>query len=78
MTSYESASKSPIEKAIELFDAKYAKDYPEDEIYEVYDLLQQEHKAAAFTVMADSQTASRQAGFDTSSRKLEDEGGLDI
>jgi hypothetical protein len=42
-----------------LFDAKYTKDYPEDEIHEVYDLLQQEHKAAAFAVMADS----RQAGW---------------
>ena len=30
MTSYESASKSPIER-IELFDAKYAEDYPDDE-----------------------------------------------
>ena len=31
MTRYESASKSPIEKVIELFDAKYAEDYPDDE-----------------------------------------------
>jgi hypothetical protein len=59
MTSYESASKSPIEKAIELFDVKYAKECLGDEIYEVYDLLQQEHKATAFAVIADA----RQAGW---------------
>ena len=59
MTSYESASKGPIEKAIELFDTKYSEEYPGDDIYEVYDLLQQEHKAAAFAVISDA----RQAGW---------------
>jgi hypothetical protein len=49
----------PHQKAIELFDAKYAKEYPGDDIYKVYDLLQQEHKAATFAVMAEA----RQAGW---------------
>jgi hypothetical protein len=59
LSDYKTASKSPLEKAIELFDAKYAKEYPGDDIYKVYDLLQQEHKTATFAVMAEA----RQAGW---------------
>ena len=57
MASYESASKCPIEKAIELFDSKYANEYSEDDVFKVYDLLQQKEKATAFSVMAEVRQA---------------------
>ncbi|OXV07261.1 hypothetical protein Egran_04974 [Elaphomyces granulatus] len=68
---YESASKGPIEKAIELFDSKYANGYSEDDVFKVYDFLQREEKAAAFSVMAEV----RQAGWlRYELRKLENNG----
>jgi hypothetical protein len=57
MESFEAASRGAIPEAIEWVDKHIATNYPEREVFRIYDLLQNEAKAAALTAMAEERRA---------------------
>jgi len=57
MESFEATSRGAIPEAIEWVDKHIAAKYPEREVFRIYDLLQDEAKAAALTAMAEERRA---------------------
>jgi len=57
MESFEATSRGALPEAIKWVDKHIAAKYPEREVFHIYDLLQDEAKAAALTVMAEERRA---------------------
>ena len=57
MESFEATSRGALPEAIKWVDKHIAAKYPEREVFRIYNLLQDEAKAAALTAMAEERRA---------------------